>query len=54
MCNAQECKKYLIQCAGVRTHEVNGNIILTISGHELLFISLAFMVQNDCWFRGCM
>jgi len=23
------------------------NVILTITGHELLFISLDFMVQND-------
>ena len=45
MCNAQECKKYLIQCAGIHTHEAN--VILTISGHELLFISLDFMVQYD-------
>ena len=43
--NAQECKKYVIQCMGV--------LILTISGYELLFISLAFMVQNDYGFRGC-
>jgi len=28
-----------------RTHEMN--VILTISGHELLFISLDFMVQID-------
>jgi len=45
--NAQECKKYLIQCAGVLTK-------LTMSGYELLFISLAFMVQNDYGCRGCM
>jgi len=35
-----------------RTHEAN--VILTISGHELIFISLDFMVQNDYGFRGCM
>jgi len=52
VCNAQECKKYLIQCAGIRTHKVH--IIPTISGHELLFISLDFMVQNDYGFRRCM
>jgi len=45
-------QKYLIQCAGIRTHEAN--VILTISGHELLFISLDFMVQNDYGFQGCM
>jgi len=55
VCNAQECKKYLIQHAGVDTHSVcgcthKGNIILTITGHELLFILLHFMVQNDYGF----
>jgi len=49
VCNAQECKKY----AGVATHSVcehihEENIILTIiTGHELLFISLEFMVQKE-------
>ena len=50
MCNAQECKKYLIQCAGAVIHSVHthkANVILTITGHELLFISLDFMLQND-------
>ena len=59
VCNAQKCKKYLIQFTGVATcmHSVCGhthkaNVILKISGHELLFtcISLAFMVQNDYGF----
>jgi len=35
-----------------RTHEAE--VILTITGHELLFISLHFMVQNDYGFWGCM
>ena len=44
-------QKYLIQYAGVATHSVRrhsheANIILTITGHELLFISLDFMVAN--------
>ena len=30
-----------------RTHEMN--VTLTISGHELLFILLDFMVQIDYW-----
>ena len=34
------------------THEAE--VSLTISGHELLFISLDFMVQNDYGFRGGM
>jgi len=38
----------------MRRHTHEANVILTIAGHELLFISLAFMVQNDCGFRGCM
>ena len=55
MCNAQECKKYLVQYAGIAAHSVRGrtheaNVILTITGHELLFISLDFMVQNDYGF----
>ena len=76
VCNAQECKKYLIQCAGIRTHEANviskrlvvripgsgiqpgsdtgDTTVLTISGHERLFISLDFIVQNDYGFQGCM
>ena len=50
-----------VQCSGMQEvpHSVRGctheaNVILTISGHEPLFISLAFMVQNDYGFRGCM
>jgi len=44
----------------MRRHTHEANVILTIAGHELLFISLAFMVQNDYYyyyyygFRGCM
>ena len=41
-------------------HSVSGhiheaNVILTITGHELLFISLDFIVQNDygCCMTGC-
>jgi len=38
--------------AGVATHSVckrthEENIILTITGHELLFISLEFVVQKE-------
>jgi len=45
VCNTQEWKKYLIQYAGIAAHSVHGctheaNVILTITGHELLFISL--------------
>ena len=52
-----------VQCSGMREvpHSVRGctheeNVILIISGHELLFISLDFMVEkiNDYWFQGCM
>jgi len=32
------------------THEAN--VTLAISGHELLFISLDFMLQNDYGFQG--
>ena len=35
----------------VRGHTHEANVILTISGHELLFIPLDFMVQNDYGFR---
>ena len=43
VCNAQNRMKYLIQYAGVATHSMHGhimdvNVILTITGHELLFI----------------
>jgi len=52
VCNAQECKKYHIQYMGVATHSVrrHKNVILTVTGHKLLFISLDFMVQNDYGF----
>jgi len=57
VCDSQECKKYmyLVHYAGVATHSVHGrtheaNVILTISGHELLFVSLDFIVQNDYGF----
>ena len=50
-----------VQCSGMREvpHSVCGctheeNVILTISGHELLLISLDFMVQNDYGFQDCM
>jgi len=47
-----ECKKYLIQYAGVATHSVRrrthkANVFLTITGHELVHISLHIMVEND-------
>ena len=51
MCNTQECKKYLRHSVCRHTHEANA--ILTILGHELLFILLDFMIQNDYGFRGC-
>jgi len=50
MCNAQECKSNSFSAK--HTHKVNA--IPTISGHELLFISLDFMVQNDDGFQDCM
>jgi len=44
--------------AGVATHSVckrthEENIILTITGHELLFISLEFVVQKEYGLWGC-
>ena len=44
VCSAQECKK-VAHSVRRRTH-----IVLTISGHELLFIAPDFMVQNDYGF----
>jgi len=38
----------------VRGHTHEANVVLTISGHELLFRSLDIMVRNDYGFRGCM
>jgi len=41
-----------MQYAGVATHSVRrrtheANVFITITGHELLFKSLHFMVEND-------
>jgi len=41
-------------CKGLVSPDYSTHVVLTISGHELLFISLHFMVQNDYGFRGCM
>jgi len=51
-----ECKKYLTPTVRGCTHSVHGrpHVVLTILEHELLFISLDFMVQNDYEFRRCM
>ena len=51
VCCAQECKKYLIQCAGVLMKWMS---TLQYQDIKLQFISLAFMVQNDYGFQACV